>query len=268
MSERRPAFLRLPAELRNHIYGVVADESSRLDVSRFEPYCLPSLLGVNRQIREEFIPIYYSIHILQFGIFGGYALQDLARWLCTFGSQALPWITRFSFRVGNNKYCRDVSECLIVLDSSRLNPKLAGEGLQNSDFSSPSTAHEEDSDSQTRLAHDLRYLARADIRSSTTLFYTSEVRGTGFRAYTPTILHWSDEDICLLEPLGAYLEAVLKGKEEVSLSVEEFEDLVFMIGKWKGGSMTGFAYSNPVTDVDVSAFWEMARCRVCGAVEQ
>ncbi|KAK3715433.1 hypothetical protein LTR37_007161 [Vermiconidia calcicola] len=124
-------------------------------------------------------------------------------------------------------------------------------------------AHEDDlDDSQARLAHDLRCLIRAEMPGSSWSgsFRTFEVlRGSGFRAYVPKVPHQDYEDRDpLLGPLGAYLEAVRKGKEEVMLSVEEFEDLVFVIGKWKGVSMTGFTYSNPVTDVDVSEFWEMA----------
>ncbi|KAF2772130.1 hypothetical protein EJ03DRAFT_213625 [Teratosphaeria nubilosa] len=60
--EESSAFLRLPAELRNHIYN----SSLVYDIEAFaETACIPALLSVNEQLREEYSGLFYSSTLIK-----------------------------------------------------------------------------------------------------------------------------------------------------------------------------------------------------------
>ena len=58
MHPPRPAILRLPAEIRNHVYALSLVLSERITVDK-DNFTQPNLLRVCRQIREEASGIYY-----------------------------------------------------------------------------------------------------------------------------------------------------------------------------------------------------------------
>ncbi|KAH9840500.1 hypothetical protein Tdes44962_MAKER01700 [Teratosphaeria destructans] len=60
--EQKSAFLRLPAELRNHIYDFFLIN----DIEAFaETACTPALLSVNEQLREEYAGLFYSSNLIK-----------------------------------------------------------------------------------------------------------------------------------------------------------------------------------------------------------
>lgn len=53
-------FLDFPPELRTLIYEFVDDYGILMDFDYHKAFEYPSLLAVNRQIRQEFLPVYYE----------------------------------------------------------------------------------------------------------------------------------------------------------------------------------------------------------------
>lgn len=58
--------MNLPAELRNEIYSLALVQDTRIMVSTSLPYLKePALLAVNRQMRSETLPVWYSENVFQ-----------------------------------------------------------------------------------------------------------------------------------------------------------------------------------------------------------
>lgn len=214
------ALLGLPAEIRIRIYEYVTGYPQLMDIDSRGCFDYPVLVAVNRQLRQEFLAVYYRHDELYIGPFATRLAheheQNAWDWLRLFGTDVIP-------RLRNS--------CIGCFHG-------VGWGYVNINLGRPSDWDEMREPEEQCLMRD--WTECLTLESS-----NCQVSVSG-RFAERTLTYVVD-----------FLKQHLQGKRRFHLTLPEFETLFGEIGRINGRPMSLFPYESKLEDVDTAEFWQL-----------